>query len=164
MSGNIRAHETDPGRAYRSLTQSSYETWSDGPFGRQGEEEDRSISYYDKGPVVGLLLDIAIRKASANKQSLDEVMRFLYYNYYKKLKRGFTDAEFQEACEKAAGESLNEVFEYVYTAKEIHYDKYLHPAGLKLLRTMEDGKPNFQLARIGNMDSLQQEMLASLFR
>jgi predicted metalloprotease with PDZ domain len=162
LSGNIRAHETDPGRTYQSLTQSSYETWSDGPFGRQGEEGDRSISYYDKGPVVGLLLDITIRKASANKQSLDDVMRFLYYNYYKKLKRGFTDAEFQEACEKAAGKSLNEVFEYVYTAKEIDYDKYLHPAGLKLLRTMEDGKPNFQLARIGNMDSSQQEMLASL--
>lgn len=86
-----------------ALTQSSYETWSDGPFGQQGEEGDRSISYYDKGPVVGLLFDIAIRKASANKKSLDDVMRFLYYNYYKKLKRGFTDAEFQAACENAAG-------------------------------------------------------------
>ncbi len=164
ISGNIRAHETDPGRAHQSLTQSSYETWSDGPFGRQGEEGDRSISYYDKGPVVGLLLDIAIRKASANKQSLDDVMRFLYYNYYKKLKRGFTDAEFQEACEKAAGKSLNEVFEYVYTAKEIDYDKYLNPAGLKLLRTTENGKPNFQLARMDNMDASQQDMLNSLLR
>jgi predicted metalloprotease with PDZ domain len=164
FAGNIGAHETDPGRTHQSLTQSSYETWSDGPFGRQGEEGDRSISYYDKGPIVGLLLDIAIRKASGNKQSLDDVMRFLYYNYYKKLKRGFTDAEFQEACEQAAGSSLNDVFEYVYTAKEIDYDKYLNPAGLKLVRTTEKGKPNFQIARMDNINASQREILESMLR
>ena len=33
-----------------------------------------------------------------------------------------TDAEFQEACEKIAGKSINEVFEYIYTTKEINYN------------------------------------------
>ncbi len=54
---NINANENNPGRRYQSLAQASYKTWSDGPFGTQGEEAGKSISYYDKGPVVGLLLD-----------------------------------------------------------------------------------------------------------
>ncbi len=164
LSGNIRTHENDPGRTYQSLTQSSYETWSDGPFGRQGEEGDRSISYYEKGPVVGLILDIAIRKASANKQSLDDVMRFLYYNYYKRLGRGFTDAEFQYTCEKIAGQSLNQVFEYVYTARDIDYDRYLGAAGLKLVTETENGKQVLSLRRVENMDAAQREILESILR
>jgi predicted metalloprotease with PDZ domain len=164
LSGNIQAQETDPGRNFQSLTQSSYETWSDGPFGRQGEAGDRSISYYEKGPVVGLLLDIAIRNASGNSTSLDDVMRYLYYHYYKALGRGFTDAEFQEACEMAAGKPLNDVFEYVYTAKDLDYEKYLAPAGLKLVQGTENGKPSFQLKRVEHMNASQQAMLESLLK
>ncbi|MFZ1785877.1 MAG: hypothetical protein WAU23_11800, partial [Ferruginibacter sp.] len=122
---NINAVENNPGRLVQSLTQASYETWSDGPFGRQGKDAAKSISYYDKGPVVGLILDLAIRHSSENKKSLDDVMRFLYWHNYKKLQRGFTDAEFQQACETVAGRSLSSVFEYVYTTREIDYNTYL---------------------------------------
>jgi predicted metalloprotease with PDZ domain len=81
---------------------------------------------------VGLLLDFAIRNATQSKKSLDDVMRLLYWKYYKRLQRGFTDAEFQEACETVAGISLTKVFEYVYTTKELDYATYLYYAGLKL--------------------------------
>ncbi len=87
---NININENNPGRLYQSLAQASYKTWSDGPFGTQGEEKDKSISYYDKGPIVGLLLDFTIRHVTQNKESLDDVMRLLYWKYYKELKRGFT--------------------------------------------------------------------------
>ena len=132
FENSINAFENSPGRFYQSLTQSSFETWSDGPFGKQGENANKSISYYDKGPAVGLILDFTIRQATQNKKSLDDVMRFLYWEYYKKLQRGFTDAEFQSACQSAAGVSLANVFEYVYTTKEIDYNSYLSYAGLKM--------------------------------
>jgi len=140
FENNINAFENDPGRSYQSLKQASYETWSDGPFGKQGASDDKSISYYDKGPVVGLLLDFRIRNATENKKSLDDVMRFLYWEYYKKLARGFTDAEFEQACETIAGISLNDVFEYVYTTRPLDYNHYLLYAGLKL--DMQTGADN----------------------
>ncbi|WP_433765774.1 M61 family metallopeptidase [Flavobacterium ginsenosidimutans] len=132
LENSINAFENSPGRNFQSLTQASFETWNDGPFGKQGENADRSISYYDKGPAVGLVLDFAIRKATQNQKSLDDVMRLLYWQYYKKLQRGFTDAEFQESCEKIAGCSLKNIFEYVYTTKAIDYNNYLQYAGLQL--------------------------------
>jgi len=101
---NMIAFENKPGRLYQSLEQSSYDTWSDGPF---GGDLNKSISYYDKGPVVGLILDFRIRELTQNKRSLDDVMRYVYREYYQKKKRGFTDAEFREACEKVAGASLS---------------------------------------------------------
>jgi predicted metalloprotease with PDZ domain len=164
FENNINAFENDPGRSYQSLTQASYETWKDGPFGRQGEEGDRSISYYDKGPVVGLLLDLAIRNATENKRSLDDVMRLLYWQYYKKLQRGFTDAEFQQACETTAGISLNQVFEYVYTTREINYTTYLGYAGLSISSqtNTETGKKKYTIQRSTKPGSLQQDILRSL--
>ncbi|WP_157813413.1 M61 family metallopeptidase [Flavobacterium sp. 5] len=132
FESSINAFENSPGRNYQSLTQSSFETWSDGPFGKQGENANKAISYYDKGPAVGLVLDFAIRKATENKKSLDDVMQLLYWQYYKKMQRGFTDAEFQQACETTARISLAKEFEYVYTTKEIDYNAYLSYAGLRL--------------------------------
>ena len=166
FEGNINNVENSPGRLYQSLTQSSYNTWNDGPFGPQGEEKNKTMSYYEKGPVVGLLLDFAIRNATQNKKSLDDVMRLVYWQYYKKLQRGFTDAEFQEACESVAGIPLTQVFEYVYTTKELDYNKYLKYAGLKLTsqaKTADNNKKPGRLiiSRMEKLDSLQLAILKS---
>ena len=129
---NIANYENKPGHLYQSATQASYNTWSDGPFGRLGDEVIKTISYYDKGPVLGLMLDFKIRHETKNKQSLDDLMRLLYKKYYQSLQRGFTEAEFQTECEKIAGTSLAEVFEYASTVKEIDYPKYFGYAGLAI--------------------------------
>lgn len=166
LEGNINSHENNPGRAYQSLTQASYNTWKDGPFGTQGEEPGKSISYYDKGPIVGLILDFAIRQATQNKKSLDDVMRLLYWKYYKSKGRGFTDAEFEQTCEEVAGSSLAQVFEYVYTTKELDYARYLGFAGLRLEETanpIDDKKQKrkFTIKRIENPDELQVNIFKS---
>jgi predicted metalloprotease with PDZ domain len=132
LRANIVAFENKPGKRYQTLEQASYETWSDGPFGRTGDEVNKTISYYDKGPVVGLLFDFKIRQVTKNKKSLDDVMRFLYKEYYQKKKRGFTDEELRSAFENIAGTSLAEEFEYVTTTKELDYPKYFNYAGLKI--------------------------------
>ncbi|WKD85955.1 hypothetical protein KCTC32516_01304 [Polaribacter huanghezhanensis] len=161
FENNINTFENNPGRKLQSLTQASYETWKDGPMGnfRKGE----TISYYEKGPIVGLLLDFAIRNATENKKSLDDVMRFLYREYYKKKQRGFSDAEFQQACETIAGASLKAFFEYIYTTKELDYKTYLSFGGLKLeFKTNEiDKKKEFTLSKIENPTGLQQKILKS---
>ena len=159
LEDNINAVESNPGHLLQSLSQSSYSTWSDGPFGKRGT----TISYYDKGPVVGLLLDFSIRNATQNKKSLDDVMRFLYWNYYKNFQRGFTDAEFQDACESISGVPLTDIFEYVYTTKELDYNKYLKYAGLKIskVKSKENKKrtTHYTISRLEMLDTLQSTIL-----
>jgi predicted metalloprotease with PDZ domain len=132
LRGNILAFENKPGKRYQTLEQASHETWSDGPFGRTGDEVNKTISYYDKGPVVGMLFDFKIRQVTNNKRSLDDVMRFLYKEYYQKKKRGFTEEELRAAFELVAGTSLAEEYEYVTTTKELEYPKYFAYAGLRI--------------------------------
>jgi predicted metalloprotease with PDZ domain len=163
FENNINTLENNPGRLFQSLAQASYDTWSDGPFGKQGAEANKSISYYDKGPVVGILFDFAIRHATANKKCLDDVMRYLYWHYYKELHRGFTDAEFQQACEDIAGNSLTELFEYVYTTKGLDYKTYLNYAGLELTSKVDEktGRKSFNLNQILELTKEQSDILNS---
>ena len=163
-SNEITASENDPGKEYQSLTESSYRTWDEGPFGVRGGK-DTAITYYEKGPVAGLLLDFAIRHNSGNEQSLDDVMRYLYNHYYKELGRGFTDAEVQQACEIAAGTKLDEVFEYITTTSPLNYKKYLGYGGLKLAGQKDiKGNTSYQLVRIENLSKKQQAILSSWLR
>jgi predicted metalloprotease with PDZ domain len=136
----MAACENTPGRLFQSATESSRETWSQGPFGRTGGGIPKTISYYDKGAVLGLLLDLRIRHETNNRRSLDTVMRALYENYYRKLGRGWTDEEFRRACEQVAGTGLSEIFEYASTTRAIDYAKHLAYAGLQLEapRTLPD--------------------------
>lgn len=165
LAGNITAHENNPGRLHQSLAQASYNTWKDGPFGTQGDDPGKAISYYDKGPIFGLILDLAIRQATQNQKSLDDVMRQLYWKYYKAKGRGITDAEVEQTCEEVAGASLAPVFEYVYTTKEIDYAKYLAIAGLKLeILPGDNDKPSskkYRLGRVEKPDTFQLDVLKS---
>lgn len=139
----IASYENKSGRLYQSLAQASEATWFDGPFGRS---PDSTISYYQKGPAIGLLLDFAIRHATNNKKSLDNVMQQLYKEFYQQKKRGFTDKEFQQTCESIAGTALTDIFDYVFTVKAPDYARYLSYAGLSIDTTAgETEKRSFHI-------------------
>ena len=131
IGSTIATYENKTGRLFQSATQSSFKSWEQGPFGGRGTGIVKTISYYDKGTVLGVLLDFAIRHESQNRESLDSVMRTLYRKYYKELNRGWTDGEFQAVCEKAAGGPLTEVFSYASTTNDVDYAKYFGYAGLE---------------------------------
>lgn len=135
---DIAAYENDTGHLFQSATQSSWESWSQGPFGGRGRGGiSKTISYYNKGPALGLLLDFAIRHETKNQKSLDTVMQTLYQKYYKQLKRGWTDEEFRAVCENVAGVLLREIFDYASTTMDVDYNKYLGYAGLELEKPSE---------------------------
>ena len=159
---HINHVENNAGRQKQSLVQSSYNTWEDGPFGIDGE----TISYYQKGPLVGLILDLSIRKATQNRKSLDDVMRYLYNHYYLELNRGFTDAEFQQVCEQIAGSLLTDVFEYVHTTKQLEYNTYLKYGGLELVQSYDSkkGQKNYSIQRSRQPDDLQKKILNAWLR
>jgi predicted metalloprotease with PDZ domain len=162
FEGSISAAFNDQGKAFQTLAQASYSTWDDGPFGQQGKD-DRSISVYDKGTLMGLVLDFSIRNATSNRKSLDDVMRFLYNKYYRQEGRGFTDAEFQKACETIAGQPLTREFEYLYKTGDIDLNYYLAYAGLQVISdpVPGTGKLKFTISRIAGPDELQSAILRS---
>ena len=128
----ITGYENRPGRLVQSAEEASFNTWMQF-FRRSENSANTTISYYDKGAALGLLLDLKIRHETENRVSLDDVMRSLYQKYYQKEKRGFTDAEFRQECENAAGCPLPEIFDvYARTVQEIDYPKYFAYAGLEI--------------------------------
>jgi predicted metalloprotease with PDZ domain len=123
--------QNTPGRLVQSAEEASFDAWI--KYYRQDEDSVNSqVSYYDKGAILGLLLDLEIRKRSNNAKSLDDVMRYLYAEFYKK-NRNYGPADFQKACELMAGGSLDEFFNrYVRGKEELNYDAALEAAGLRL--------------------------------
>lgn len=117
------------GQRHMSLRQSSYDIWLNF-MNHDDNERDVRVNYYFKGPVIGLLLDVAIREKTSQHQSLDDVMRLLYNRYYRQLQRGFTEEEFWQAVAEVAGDPLSEMRRLVDTTSDIDYDRLLAPAGL----------------------------------
>ena len=128
---SIQALQNTPGRLEQSVEDSSFDTWI--KFYRQDENSVNSqVSYYDKGAILGLLLDLEIRKRTDGAKSLDDVMRYLYTEFFKK-NRNYAPADFQKACESAAGSSLEEFFnKYVRATEELDYNAALAAVGLRL--------------------------------
>lgn len=132
LGATIARYENAPGRRRQTAALSSVDTWT-GFFARGEHAANTSISYYDIGCGLGLVLDLRIREASGGRSSLDDVMRTLYRTFYKEKKRGFTERELREVCERAAGVPLGEIFDdYAATVKGWDYAKVLSAAGLAI--------------------------------
>ncbi len=137
LKENARAFQNlqnTPGRLVMSAEESSFDTWI--KYYRQDENSANSqVDYYDKGAILGLLLDLQIRRQSRGTKSLDDVMRYLYAEFYKK-NRNYTPQNFQQASELMAESSLESFFaKYVRGRDELDYDSALAAAGLRLDRT-----------------------------
>ena len=126
-----------PGRFETSLEEASLDAWI--KYYRQDENAvNNQISYYDKGEIVAMMLDITIREASGGARSLDDVMRHLYVEFYKK-DRNYTPADFQKAAEIAAGRSLEDFFaKYVRGEAEIDFNGIVDAIGLRLVENASD--------------------------
>jgi predicted metalloprotease with PDZ domain len=131
IARSIQNMQNTPGRLEQSVEESSFDAWV--KYYRQDENSVNSqVSYYDKGALLGLLLDLEIRKRSGGAKSLDDVMRYLYAEFYKK-NRNYGPADFQKACELMAGGSFEEFFsKYVRGKEELDYNAALEAAGLRL--------------------------------
>ncbi|MBN1360732.1 MAG: M61 family metallopeptidase [Sedimentisphaerales bacterium] len=129
---SIANYENIAGHEYQSATQASFDVWLHF-LRRGGDSANTTISYYDKGAALCLLLDLKIRHETQNRRSLDDVMRTLYQTYFRQQNRGFTDREFRQVCETIAGGDLSEFFDvYASTTAEIDYRKYLAYGGLQI--------------------------------
>ena len=143
------------GQRHMSLRQSSYDIWLNF-MNSDDNARDVRVNYYFKGPIIGLLLDVAIREKTTQRQSLDDVMRLLYNRYYRELKRGFTEEEFWQAITEVAGEPLSEMRRLVDTTADIDYDRMLKPAGLCI------DTSDWSICRVASPNKSQQAFLKAM--
>lgn len=133
ISKYMRMDEPYEGHHHQSLRQTSYDIWLNF-LNEDANSKDVTINYYFRGPVVGLIMDIEIKRLSNGKRSLDDLMRLLYNRFHKQQGRGFTEEEFWSAVNEVAGSSMAHIRNIVDNPVDIDYEKYLTPAGLKLDR------------------------------
>lgn len=127
LSRSIASHQSNDTRRWVSAEEASFTTWL-------GYEEARpfSVDYYNKGALLGLLLDLELRAATRGKRSLDDVLRVLYSDFYKKG-RGFTDAQLESLVSQLAGREFADFFSrYVAGVEELPFDEVLGKAGFRL--------------------------------
>jgi predicted metalloprotease with PDZ domain len=94
-----------PGRRVQSLAEASSDTWI--KYYRHDENSDNStISYYNKGSLVGFLIDAWVRRRTAGQKSLDDVMRLMYERH--SGDRGYSPDDVRSAIEVVVGEERPE--------------------------------------------------------
>ncbi|OKS88519.1 M61 family metallopeptidase [Mucilaginibacter polytrichastri] len=132
LAADINIVENSQGAKIQPLSQSSYDAWIKA-YRPDENSANTTISYYNKGSVAALLLDLEIINDSQSKYCLDDVMKYMYTEYYKLKKRGYTDTEFKQGLEKFAGKNLDSFYQkYINGLDAIDYNKYLGYAGYKL--------------------------------
>jgi predicted metalloprotease with PDZ domain len=133
LSAQISELESRPAHLSQSAEDSSLGAWLEGfDYYRRPE---RSISYYNKGELLGFMLDLAIRDASHDRASLREMFQWMNANYAKKG-RYFDDSKgVREAAEAVSHADLGSFFaKYVSGVDEIPWNDFLRYVGLHVQR------------------------------
>jgi len=122
--------ENTEAREYISPAESSVSTWVgyDSPTAF-------SISYYTQGQNLGALLDLSIRNDTDGRSSLDDVMRTLFNDFYKRGK-GFTTEDMISIINRLTKKDYHDFFRrYIFGTEVPDYNKILGYAGFKLDKT-----------------------------
>ena len=147
LADEITELQGEPAHLTQSAEESSLETWLDKyDYYR---EPQRSISYYNKGFLLGVLLDLQIREDSHGAASLRDLFQWMNQNYPQKG-RFFADSEgVREAAERFSHSDLRPFFQkYVSGTDEIPWDDFFRTVGLHLVRTVRQaGDPGFSVSR-----------------
>ena len=143
LADQIRELQSRPAHRWQSAEQSSLDAWLE-KYSLYNRPE-ASVSYYNKGQILGVLLDLLIRDRTENRASLDDVMRALNEEYAQRY-RFYDDSEGLRAVMESvirrkapeANADLGDFFNrYVSGVDEIPYNDFLARAGLALRDTSQ---------------------------
>ena len=97
-----------PGRHKQSVADSSFDAWT--KYYQMDENTPNSVvSYYAKGSLIALALDITIRQHTRQQQSLDDVIRHLW-QMYQMTQQGMSENDFDSAIEFIIGPSFQNIW------------------------------------------------------
>lgn len=136
LSKQITSVLSGPGRFKQSVAESSFDAWT--RYYKQDENAPNAIvSYYAKGALVALALDITIRLKSQNTKSLDDVMRFLWNvygrNFYQGHPEGLGENAFARIVSESTGVDIrHELKAWAEGTQDIPLEKLLGTQGIRM--------------------------------
>ena len=142
----ITGIENAPGSHLMSAEESSLEApfLDDAPHAQLTNLQNTSISYYPKGELIGMVMDLLVRGGTNGKTSLDDVMRDMYEEFYLKSPnnsyylrgRGYQTEDLERVTSRRAGFDLRDFFKlYIRDVEMLPYEKAFAYVGLRLVKT-----------------------------
>ncbi|MEK6283623.1 MAG: PDZ domain-containing protein [Acidobacteriota bacterium] len=146
-SQTITQIENAPGSRLMSAENSSLSApfIDDAPHAQKTNLQNTAISYYPKGELIGMVLDLIIRGKTNGQASLDEVLRRMYSDFYLKSPnasyylrgRGYTPEDLERIASDVAGTDLSDFFKrYVRDVEILPYDEAFGYVGLRVARSV----------------------------
>ena len=170
LTAQISDVDNSPGSKLMSAEESSLSApfLDDAAHAQETNLANTAISYYPKGEIIGVVLDLLIRGKTKGKASLDDVMRRMYEDFYLKSSnasyylrgRGFRNEDFARMVSEVAGTDMSEFFRrYVQSVETPPYAEAFAQVGLKFIREPrgpvtvgiapdEGDKTNFKVASV----------------
>jgi predicted metalloprotease with PDZ domain len=142
----IKGIESAPGSQMMSAEESSLSApFIDGsPQAQTTNLQNTAISYYPKGELIGMVMDLLVRGRTKGKSSLDEIMRAMYEQFYLKSPnssyylrgRGYQTEDLEHVASRKSGVDLNDYFKrHIRDVEVLPYDEAFAYVGLRLVKT-----------------------------
>ena len=131
LAQSITRVQQTKGRLKQSLVESSFTAWN--KFYKQDENSPNAIvSYYQKGALAALCLDLAIRSKSSGRHTLDSVMQ-QHYRDWLDTRQGIPEKQWQARCQAFTGLDLEDFFQTtLYTTADLPLAELLATIGIGL--------------------------------
>ncbi|MBD1434758.1 M61 family metallopeptidase [Sphingobacterium sp. DN00404] len=140
-----------PGHRIQSAALASFDAWIK-HYRPDENSANTSISYYNKGAMLAVALDLHILTETQGTKRLDNVLRAAYQTFYKKENRGFEEKEFQTLAETVTGVDLSAIFYAAHSTQELDYNTYFNRVGYELI-DLNRGRQELTLGiKIANQD------------
>jgi predicted metalloprotease with PDZ domain len=114
------------------------------PHAQTTNLQNTAISYYPKGELIGMVMDLLLRGRTESKSSLDEVMRAMYHEFYLKSPnssyylrgRGYQPEDLERVATLQSGVDLSDFFKrHIRDVEVLPYDEAFAYVGLRLVKT-----------------------------
>jgi predicted metalloprotease with PDZ domain len=153
LANEIYDLEREPGHKLMSAESSSFHAWffDRSPQMQETNFANATISYYNKGALLGMLLDLEIRSRTQGRKSLLDVVQAMYHKFYEAPAtsyygpgRGYEEEDILEALQAVTGSDFTSFFQrYVRGTEALPYEEALKLAGLELrAETAPDAAPS----------------------
>ncbi len=163
LAKQISSVVSSPGRHKQSVADSSFDAWT--RYYKQDENSSNAlISYYTKGALIALGLDLTIRAATQGQRSLDDVMRLLWVrfgrDFYRGPGQGLSETAFPKLVREATGvEVADQVERWAYGTQDVPLERLLATQNVALSCKAAGNRPSLD-ARV--RQQADQLVLASV--
>jgi predicted metalloprotease with PDZ domain len=146
QSQTIERIENAPGSRLMSAEESSLSApfIDDAPHAQLTNLRNTSISYYPKGELIGMVMDLLIRGRSKGRSSLDDVMRRMYDEFYLKSPnssyylrgRGYQTEDLERVVAQVSGTDFGDFFKrHIRDVEVLPYEEAFSYVGLRMTKT-----------------------------